>query len=172
MAGSWNGNQHTGDSSAEIVTVSAADELIWTFPGYDVIRANGGNDTVDSGMESAKVFGGAGNDLLYDLSLFHGSFTGLVGKETLFGGALGDILDGVGGNDNLSGLGDDDLIDIGTGNFTASGGAGFDALIIDLSPDSAAQKLHIACNFHFSTPAATGSARGFEVFSRPHRRCQ
>ena len=64
MAGSWNGNQYTGYGSAETVIGTGADEVIDTYLGNDLIRANGGLDTVDSGMESDKVFGGAGNDLL------------------------------------------------------------------------------------------------------------
>ena len=114
MAGSWNGTQYTGDSSPENVVGTAADEQIWTFLGNDVIRGNGGNDTIDSGMESDKVFGGTGNDLLYDLNSFDSSFTGLVGKDTLFGGD---------GNDTLW-FNSVDSSDIG------DGGAGIDTLVI------------------------------------------
>jgi Ca2+-binding RTX toxin-like protein len=114
MAGSWDGTIYTGDSSAENVIGTGADEQISTYLGNDVVRANDGNDTVDSGMESDKVFGGAGDDLLYDLNSFDSSFTGLVGKDTLFGGI---------GNDMLW-FNSVDSSDIG------DGGAGEDTLVI------------------------------------------
>lgn len=91
MAGTWDGTRYTGDASPENVVGTAADEVIWTYLGNDVIRANGGHDTVDSGMESDKVFGGAGNDVLSGLGcddlidVGTGSFTanGGAGFDTL-----------------------------------------------------------------------------------------
>jgi Ca2+-binding RTX toxin-like protein len=71
-----------------------------------------GNDTLsvdesNGAMPAARLFGGAGNDVL----------TGGSGNDQLFGGAGNDILNGKGGNDLLFG---------GDGNDTLIGGAGDD----------------------------------------------
>lgn len=117
------------------MTGSGPDELIFTALGTHVIEAGAGKDTVDSGLDSDTICGGAGLDLLYDINSFTSSFQGLPGKDHVFGGTgddtvwfnsvvTGDIADGGSGTDSLGGLirlvevdcgsGDDRVTIIGT----------------------------------------------------------
>lgn len=112
MAGSWNGSTYSGDDTPEVVTGTTAAEWIRTWLGDDVVNAGGGNDTVDGGYGSDLIRGGAGDDRLSDLGSFISGFSGLIGKDTLFGGDgddflkfdsvdTGDIGDGGAGQDTV-----------------------------------------------------------------------
>lgn len=92
MAGFWNGTTYFGDETDETVTGTNAAEVIGTWLGKDVIDAGGGNDTVDSGLDSDTIYGGDGDDVLYDLNSIDSSFTGLIGKDRIFGGAGNDTV--------------------------------------------------------------------------------
>ena len=81
--------------------------------GNDIIRANGGNDT---------VFAGAGND----------SVDGGTGNDTIFGGAGNDTLDGGTGSDTIYGDGGTDSI---------TGGDGADVIYGDSPAGTAATTL-------------------------------
>lgn len=73
------------------------------------------------GLESARIVGGAGDNLL-DASAFVGAVTlsGLAGNDTLLGGGKNDSLDGGAGNDLATG---------GLGNDTFAGGTGLDRIV-------------------------------------------
>ena len=122
-------------------TISGGDgnDTIRSLAGGDWIEAGAGDDDLMTALYSfqvqpipvTRVYGGAGNDHLYDWStqpFFSGDekvpqiFYGEAGNDTLEGGTGRDYLDG--------GTGDDSLIG-GGGRDTLRGGGGVDLLIRD-----------------------------------------
>ncbi|WP_310599361.1 calcium-binding protein, partial [Desulfobulbus sp.] len=91
---------------------SDADEkLSLVAPG--TLFGEGGNDTLNGGMDDDILYGDDGNDTLM----------GSAGSDTLYGGADDDYLSGGAGNDLLAG---------GTGNDRLYGGHGDDTFIFNL----------------------------------------
>lgn len=62
--------------------------------------------------------------------------TGTSGNDTLFGGLLGDLLEGLDGNDHLYGDAANDTLDGGGGNDFLDGGAGSNTLVGAYGNDS------------------------------------
>jgi Ca2+-binding RTX toxin-like protein len=139
-------------TAAHSVTVTANGETK-SYTGVNLISVDGrgGNDKiyVDTGATdakritplNAKLFGGAGNDLLVGGS-GNDTLDGGAGNDTLYGGAGNDVLYGGDGNDTLYGnAGNDTLyggagnnyLDGGTGSDTFVGGAGFNVYHDDFS---------------------------------------
>jgi Ca2+-binding RTX toxin-like protein len=88
------------------------------------VFGQGGNDTItldeaNGALPPARLFGGAGNDVL----------TGGSGADQLFGGTGNDILLGKGGDDLLFGGGGNDTLTGGAGNDQVFGEAGNDRMI-------------------------------------------
>lgn len=90
----WIMNLGDADDVAPAGTI-VGDGATLNLRGNDIIRGNGGNDTLFSGDGRDKVFGGAGRDTL----------DGGTGNDKLFGGGRKDVLDGGRGNDKLTGGG-------------------------------------------------------------------
>ncbi|MEB3183695.1 MAG: calcium-binding protein, partial [Cyanobacteriota bacterium] len=86
----------------------------------------------DTDLRQRAVIGGAtsGNDVLGGFSDMVCRIEGLAGDDTLTGGALADRLDGGAGNDYLSGGNGNDTLIGGGGNDTLIGGGGSDAYLI------------------------------------------
>lgn len=112
MAGSWNGTQFNGDDTNDDATGTQANEALWGNRGDDVLRGEGGNDFIDGGVDNDQLFGGDGNDILVDVGSIPFGFSGIIGRDNLYGG---------GGDDELRFQSPD------TGDF-GYGGAGRDLL--------------------------------------------
>ena len=95
------------------------------------VFGQGGNDTItldesNGALPAARLFGGAGNDVL----------TGGSGNDQLFGGAGDDTLVGKGGNDLLFGGAGDDVLTGGDGDDQVFGQGGNDRMIWNPGDDS------------------------------------
>jgi Ca2+-binding RTX toxin-like protein len=95
------------------------------------VFGQGGNDTItldesNGALPAARLFGGAGNDVL----------TGGSGNDQLFGGAGDDTLLGKGGNDLLFGGAGDDVLTGGDGDDQVFGQGGNDRMIWNPGDDS------------------------------------
>ncbi|BAI73768.1 calcium binding hemolysin protein (plasmid) [Azospirillum sp. B510] len=123
------------DIALETVATDASEKL----EGYnvgDIIRGQGGNDTIYGYTGDDSLDGGAGDDFLYagtgDDSAEGGdgadALYGDVGDDTLSGGAGNDSLYGEAGADSLSGGDGADFLSGGDGNDGLAGGAGADTL--------------------------------------------
>lgn len=114
-----------------------------TITGNDVgnvLRGNGGKDTISGGAGDDQLFGGAGADTLRDgdgNDLIHGdggndTITAGHGNDRIFGGAGDDtitiVATGKGGANKLFGGDGNDTIHGGTGKDAIFGGAGNDTI--------------------------------------------
>jgi Ca2+-binding RTX toxin-like protein len=80
-------------------------------PDDDVIRAEGGNDTVYAGLGYNTVFAGLGNDLVYG-GVGDDNLRGGRGADTLYGGDGSDTVYGQQGNDYINTSGSNPFPDI------------------------------------------------------------
>ena len=111
-------------SGTSVSVIGLAEQVnITGLDAGDVLAINGGNgndtisvDEFNGAMPAARLFGGAGNDIL----------TGGSGNDQLVGGA---------GNDQLFGKGGDDLLFGGDGNDTLTGGTGSDQMFGEAGND-------------------------------------
>lgn len=148
-----------GGAGDDMLTGGATAETINGGAGADEIDAGAGNDMVHGGAGADFLDGGAG----YDLLIYNTSSAGVVvnmttgeawggdaqgdvftGFERLWGSNHADVLTGTALDDNIAGLGGDDLIAGGQGrdvlrgvggNDTIDGGSGRDILIGDVGAD-------------------------------------
>ncbi len=145
------GNDNMGvgytDAGGDAVTDSA-----------DVIRAGGGNDSINSGGGDDVVFGGAGNDLIDSWN----------GNDLIYGGEGDDTLSPSTGADTLYGDGGNDLIEIwdNAGSVSTFGGDGNDRLDFRNWQTSTGATVTFNADgsgsfSHFSG-ATTGTFQGFE----------
>ncbi len=121
---------------------------IWDAGGIDAIVHDGSTPAViDLRPATLQVEPGGGGFLSYVDAVF-GGFTiangvaienarGGSGADTIFGNAVGNLLEGRGGDDVIDGLGGADTIDGGGGADTMRGGAGDDSYVIDNPGDTA-----------------------------------
>lgn len=137
-----------GNGADTLIGGSGADSLEGGS-GNDVLTGGLGNDTFNGGANSDTVveedlssltmtatsMTGRGTDAL--TSIEAGRFTGTGSNNTFTGGTFAGVLtiDGLGGNDNLTGGKGNDTIDGGEGNDTINGGDGNDLLLGDLGRD-------------------------------------
>ena len=132
------------DLALETVATDASEKL----EGYnvgDIIRGQGGNDTIYGYAGNDSLDGGSGNDFLYadagDDSVEGGdgadalygdagadTLSGGTGNDSLYGDVGADVLSGGDGNDFLSGAADNDILHGDGGADTLDGGAGDDLL--------------------------------------------
>ena len=123
------------DLALETVATDFSEKL----EGYnvgDIIRGQGGNDTIYGYSGDDSLDGGSGDDFLYagsgDDSVTGGDgsdvLKGDVGDDTLSGGSGNDSLHGEAGDDSLSGGDGADFLSGDDGNDSLSGGAGADTL--------------------------------------------
>ncbi|WP_139108406.1 VCBS domain-containing protein, partial [Ensifer sp. LC14] len=147
------------DTTANIITGLAQDDVIYGGAGDDVLSGNDGNDVIYASAGNDTINGGSGVDLL-DLSDATGPVTftltqsstnisvnlssvglgnetyknmeGVKGSDfndTLLGSGNGDVLIGGAGDDTLGGFGSSDTLYGGAGNDTLYGGSGNDILV-------------------------------------------
>lgn len=110
------------DDNANVVTGTAADDLLPALGGDDVVLGLGGNDTIEGGAGNDFLSGGPGDDNIN---------TG-TGDDVVLGGAGSDRIGGMAGRDLVrAGAGDDfiawndptgDVVFGGGGNDTILGG--------------------------------------------------
>lgn len=112
MAGTWFGGSYFGDATNEAVHGTSSNESLYGAEGDDQLFGEGGNDIVDGGVGNDVVDGGDGNDVLYDLTSIPFGFTGLIGHDTLRGGAGDDqlVFNSVDTGDRADGGAGDDLL--------------------------------------------------------------
>ena len=102
---------------------SGDDILSDTAPGFSVINGDRGNDRLTGGPSVNILNGGKGNDQLV------GADNAVPGASAEARRYLADYLFGGAGNDELNGLGGDDVLVGGGRRDTLNGGAGNDILI-------------------------------------------
>ena len=140
-------NFTSGASDANLrVFGGAANDIINTGNGDDVIRGGLGNDTINAGNGNNVVFGEGGNDTItggsgvdaFDGGIGNDRLFGGGGNDTLAGGLGTDVLFGETGNDLLFGDQGNDFVYGGAGADTLSGGVGADAFYYKNGTDSSA----------------------------------
>jgi Ca2+-binding RTX toxin-like protein len=135
----------SGGSGNDVLIGNAVSNKLSGNGGNDKLIGNAGGDVMDGGagfdtasyMTAATgvnvtvanngkitVTGGDSGDTLISIEAVEGSNE----ADTFTGGSLGDILFGLGGNDNMSGGNGIDKLDGGAGNDTVDGGNGNDQL--------------------------------------------
>jgi Ca2+-binding RTX toxin-like protein len=136
-------------------TGSGNDNINATGFGFNTIDANGGNDTIQTGVFSDSLTGGLGND-----SISSGAGDDTVaadqGNDTVDAGAGNDVVFGdlgnIAGNDSLFG---------GAGNDTLSGGLGADTIDGATGIDTYAAGFTVSFVPPFvQDPASTGQILG------------
>ena len=138
----------TGTNRADVVTVSASNnvfsallgndtvqagdgaDLIYGNQGQDIVYGNMGADTLYGGQDGDMLFGGQSSDAIYG-NLGADIAYGNLGNDTLFGGQGNDVLYGGQGNDLLFGhLGNDTLVGgLGADRFSFGPGSGADLIL-------------------------------------------
>ena len=99
-----------------------------TAQDKDIINGYGGNDTINAGDATDKVYGGDGNDIINGGDQVD-SLYGQAGNDTIHGDAFGDTIYGGSENDFLYGDIGDDQIFGGSGIDTIAGGDGADIIV-------------------------------------------
>jgi hypothetical protein len=117
----------TGTAAVE-VRAGDGNDTVQTDAGEDVLRGEGGDDSLSSGDGNDTLIAAAGNDALAggggDDSLQSGD-----GNDTLAGGEGNDTLTAADGNDNVEGGPGNDRLEAGTGVDLLDGGDGNDVLL-------------------------------------------
>ncbi len=121
-----------GGPLADTLGGTAANDVIVSFAGDDIVNGGGGNDRICTNEGADTINGGDGNDVA-----FGGPDTDRVngddGGDTLLGNAgggdlndVGDVINGGHGNDTLDGWVGNDLLQGGPDNDLIGGAAGVD----------------------------------------------
>ncbi|CAG2147354.1 hypothetical protein LMG19282_03139 [Cupriavidus campinensis] len=122
-----------GDGQADSVTVS----YYFYDSGYTIEQFRFADGvTFDRVALSLRLLGTSGNDSLYAGANYASYIQGLAGNDSISGGTLGDTLDGGVGNDTLSGGNGNDTLLGGSGIDSLSGGAGNDVLVGGIGNDT------------------------------------
>ncbi|MFV1591630.1 M10 family metallopeptidase [Phaeobacter sp. JH20_36] len=145
----YNALLHNGDTRSLIENAigGTGNDVIAGNVGSNLLRGEGGNDTITGGEGNDTVFGNTGND---HISGQDGDDRMLGGKgnDTVFGGTgndelLGnqddDVLNGKEGADTLYGGSGNDTLNGGTGADSMSGGTGNDTYWVDDAADQVAE---------------------------------
>src|SRR4028119_1482929 len=137
-----------GTQANDTLRGTSDDDILNGLAGDDVLRGLEGNDILMGGAGADYLAGGEGNDAAVYLSSPAGVTIDLSEKIAIGGDAVGDVLDsieslggsayadtltGTDGNNYLSGLGGDDVLDPRLGFDEVDGGAGNDTLVLDYS---------------------------------------
>lgn len=115
-----------GEGGNDTLNGGAGDDIILGGSGNDVLNGQDGNDTIDGGTGDDAIVGGNGNDTI----------SGGAGNDTIGGGTAADILNGGAGNDTINGDGGNDTLNGGSGNDILNGGAGVDILTGGIGNDT------------------------------------
>ena len=134
----------TGTADTDTLTGTDGDDTIDGLAGNDLIHGGAGNDVIQGGAGIDTLFGDDGNDILdsgANLPIGVGSpshleIYGDAGGNKLYGGngddqltgGRGDTLDGGSGDDVIMVLGD--VLNIGSGPVTVTGGDGNDTITV------------------------------------------
>lgn len=117
-------------------TIAYGDVTINGGSGADTLWGNEGDDTIRGELGDDNIHGGAGDDYL-DGGYGDDVIDGGVGNDTMLGGTGEDLLRGGAGDDTIVGGADQDTViyddategvDVDLANYTATGGAGNDAI--------------------------------------------
>ncbi len=129
LSGGLDNDSLTGGTGSDCVSETADVNFTLINSSLTGIGATGSADSL-SGIESARLTGGAGNNTLDASNFALGSVTllGDRGADTLIGTAVGDSLDGGLGNDSLQAGGGTDFLTGGAGLDRLDGGSGNDRL--------------------------------------------
>ncbi len=146
------GELDTGDQSDFIQLDNAADD------GYaNLIRTNGGNDTIYSGRGNDTVEGGAGNDTIYSGA----------GNDSVDGGADNDFINDESNNAVLTYNGFGDITGFSVPGDTLAGGAGNDTLSFEgfykQAPDNIAPGVRFGVVINLATGQTGGAASGITI---------
>lgn len=124
----------TGNDHSNILTGTAANDIIRGLGGADQLFGEAGNDSLDGGSGDDLLEGGAGNDtLVADAGL--DSLSGGDGNDSLIGGAGYDTLDGGAGDDIIRVSTDGDEVVAGDGNDIVWGWTAADRISGDAGDD-------------------------------------
>ncbi len=132
------GNTGAGGAQTDTDTVAIA------INPANLIRGNGGNNTLIGTLRSDTIYAGGGNDTVFGLGGNDIVF-GEGGNDKLFGGLGNDYIDGGSGNDTITDLGGNNIIFGGSGNDTIvvgfgsnliDGGAGNDTIYLSFGEDT------------------------------------
>lgn len=140
LQGSNGADTLIGGSNADSLEGGNGDDVLTGGLGNDTLNGGANNDTiVEDGLTSLSMtptgMTGRGTDVLTSMEL--GRFTGTATNNTLSGGTFAGALtiDGLEGNDNITGGNGADTIEGGDGNDTVNGGAGNDFIRGGLGKD-------------------------------------
>ncbi len=134
------GNTGAGGAKTDTDTVTIA------VNPANLIRGNGGNNTLFGSLRSDTIYGGGGNDTLFGLG-GNDILLGEEGNDQLYGGLGNDYFNGGNGNDRITALGGNNTIFGGAGNDTIvvgfgrnliDGGAGNDTIYLTFGQDTIA----------------------------------
>ena len=176
------------DGSLAVTATAAGDNVAITSAGGNVLingeNPGGGPDTVLA-ADVISIDVAASGDFANDIDLsgvttgeFAGLLTGNVtidgglGDDTIDGSAVGDLIIGGGGTDDLSGNEGDDIFDISGSSATVTPGAGFDTIrhtvanpageTVTLSP-AAIERLEITGGTGADTITVSGGAEAVVI---------
>ncbi|KMW58357.1 hemolysin-type calcium binding protein [Candidatus Rhodobacter oscarellae] len=118
-----------------IVYAEGGNDSVASGLGNDLVYLGTGADTGLGGAGDDTILGGTGADLIYgdngDFAAGGGndSLSGGDGADTIYGESGNDVLAGDAGADSLLGGAGNDTLDGGAGNDTLDGGAGADSIL-------------------------------------------
>lgn len=127
----------TGTPGPDVIAALQGDDLIWGLGGDDVICGGFGSDTVVGGAGFDVIFGAQGNDVIYAANgpgeaerqdTRGARMFGGAGDDVIIGSARWDRMQGGVGNDVLVGFEGRDWMRGGSGADRVFGGAGTDDL--------------------------------------------
>ncbi|CAO3409230.1 calcium-binding protein [Azospirillum largimobile] len=116
-----------GYNVGDIIRGQGGNDTIYGYAGNDSLDGGGGNDFLYAGGGDDSVEGGDGADALYG-DAGNDTLSGGGGNDSLYGDEGTDTLSGSDGNDFLSGAADNDILRGDGGADTLDGGAGNDLL--------------------------------------------
>ena len=142
-----------GFGGDDVICAGKGDDVIFGGPGFDIIFGAQGDDEIyaASGSDAfaredsrgARMFGGAGNDIIYGSNRWdrmqggngEDILLGFEGRDWMRGGANDDTVDGGPGIDDLHGGSGNDVIELTDGD-SVRGGAGVDECNISVGETS------------------------------------
>lgn len=116
-----------GSDSWNVIEANGGDDTVNGGEGNDVLRGGLGNDTLNGEEGDDRLNGGDGDDIL----------NGGLGDDRIYAQAGNDTVDGGDGDDHVEGMSGDDTIDGGAGNDLLRGADGFDLIIGGAGNDTA-----------------------------------